>query len=276
MTHDLSPVGEILSGLPLSKIVLMVVLIIAGLIAIKYLMKGIKSLLQKSHLDKSIIQLLCTLIRVLLWILLIFIVTGTMGINMNSVIALFSVMALAVTLAVQGILSNVAGGAQVISAHPFTVGDYVQIGDKYGTVEDIGLVYTRLLTVDNCTVLIPNSKTVASEIVNYTAKNLRRLDVKIGLSYETSPAEAKKALLGLIRETKGVLADPAPAVYVDEYQDSAISYILRVWIRPQDYWDVRFALAEGVWETVRKAGISIPFPQMDVHFDPPAEQHGAE
>lgn len=275
MTPDLSPVKDIFSNMPLSKIIVMIVMIIAGLIAIKYLMKGINNLLLRSRLDKSIVQLICTVVRILLWILMIFIVTGTMGINMNSVIALLSVMALAVTLAVQGILSNVAGGAQVISSHPFTVGDYVQIGDKYGTVENIGLVYTLLLTVDNCEVHIPNSKTVASEIINYTARDLRRLDVKIGLSYETSPAEARAALMELIRNTPGILEDPAPAVYVNEYQDSSICYLMRVWIHAKDYWDVNFALNEGIWETVKKAGISIPFPQTDVHFDPPAEHREA-
>lgn len=272
MTPDLTPVEEIFSSMPLSKIVLMIVMIIAGLFAIKYLMKCITGLLQKSHLDKTIVHLICTLARILLWILMVFVVTGTLGINMNSVIALSSLLVLAITLAVQGILSNVAGGTQVISAHPFVVGDFVQIGDKCGTVEDIGLVYTKLLTLDNCEIFIPNSRTVVSETINYTAKNKRRLDVKIGLSYETSPAEARTALMELIHNTKDVLEDPAPAVFVDEYQDSAVSYIMRVWVQPKDYWDVRFALSEGVWEAVKKAGIGIPFPQLDVHFDSPAEQ----
>ena len=268
---DLSPVRDIFSHLSIAQIATVVVLIIVGLIVIKFLMKGIASLLEKTKLEKTIIRLTVTVIRIILWVLLIFIVAGTMGINMNSVIALFSVLALAVTLAVQGILGNVAGGAQVISAHPFKVGDYVKIGDKSGTVEEIGLVYTLLITPENYRVHIPNSKTVVSEITNYTALGVRRMDIRIGLGYRTSPAEVRKTMLALLGSAKNVLSDPeAPQVLVDDYQNSSIVYILRLWVRAENYWNVYYTLNEAIWDTVRKAGIDIPFPQLDVHLDPGA------
>lgn len=267
MTPDLTPINDILSHLSLTQIIEVIVLLIAGLIMIKLLMKAVVRLLDRTKLDKTIVRLSATAIKVILWTLLIFIVAGTMGINMNSVIALFSVLALAVTLAIQGILSNIAGGAQVISAHPFKVGDYVQIGDMSGTVQEMGMTYTILVTPDNYRVHIPNSKTVTSEITNYTVLGTRRLDIPIGLSYDNSPAEVRQALMHLIGQTEGILPDPAPQVLVTDYGDSSIVYTMRMWTKTADYWPVRHALNEGIWDAVNKAGISIPFPQMDVHVD---------
>lgn len=207
-----------------------------------------------------------TALKIVLWALLLIGTAGTLGVNISSLVAMFSVFSLAVSLAVQGTLSNIAGGLQVLAAHPFAVGDYVKIGDSEGTVADTGLVYTKLLTIDNLEIFIPNSQTAGSGITNYTAAGRRMVEIKVGLSYESDTARAKEALLKAVEGVENVMGDPAPFAAINDYGDSSINYVVRFWTTTANYKACYFGYMEKLREEVEAAGLEFPYPQMDVHM----------
>ena len=196
-----------------------------------------------------------------MWALIFLIVAGSLGIDVSSMIALLSVASLAVTLAVQGALSNLAGGIMLLSTHPFRVGDFVEVGTVSGTVQEIGMTYTTLVTPDQKEIFVPNSEVAAAKIINYTA-----VDLTFTASYDDA-AETVKAALLKAADLPQVYKDPAPFAAVNRYGDSAIEYVLRVWTSAADYWDVYFGIVENVRTRFEEAGISMTYPHLNVHLD---------
>lgn len=239
---------------------------VIGLIAVKLLLKLTDRALARSRLDGTIKRLIRGGIKFLLLFVVIIVVMGSLGIPVTSLVAVLSVIGLALSLAVQNFLSNIAGGLQLLASAPFKPGDFVDAGGCSGTVTEVGLFYTKLDSPDNKLVQLPNSTIVSANIINYSARPNRRVDIKTSASYDAPIGAVKETLLRLAGEHPLVLADPAPEVRVDGYGDNAIQYIFRVWCANQDYWTVYYDLMDGVKPAFDGAGIEMTYPHLNVHM----------
>ena len=241
-------------------------IMIAGILIIKVVLKIVNKALDKSKLEKAAHSLIKSLIRTVLYLLLGLIAASSLGIDVTGIIALASVLTLAVSLSVQNLLTNVIGGFTLLYTKPFKSGDYVEIASESGTVDEIGMTYTKLITPDNKLIYIPNSAVVSADITNYSVTGTRRVDIAISASYD---APTEKVLDALYEAAKvdGVMADPAPFAAVTKYGDHAIEYTLRAWSTADDYWNVYFAMNEKVRTTFKDSGISMTYPHLNVHLD---------
>ncbi|MBQ3146506.1 MAG: mechanosensitive ion channel [Oscillospiraceae bacterium] len=237
-----------------------------GILVIRIVMSLVTKMLEKSKLEKAAHRLLKTVLRVLLYALLALMVASSLGLDVTGIVALASVLTLAISLALQNMLSNVFGGFTLLNTHPFGAGDFVEIAGQSGTVVDVGIAYTRLTTPDNKMVSIPNSAVVAAQIVNYSSIGTRRVDVPITASYN-APVEKVEQALRNAAQVPGILEDPAPFISVTEYGDSAISYVVRVWVKSEDYWDVHFAIVHNIKKQFEADGIEMTYPHLNVHLD---------
>ena len=241
-------------------------ILIIGLVVIRLVMEITKKALAKSKLEKAAHTLIKTAIQVVLYILLGLTVASKLGIDVTGVVALASVLTLAVSLAVQNLLANVFSGFTLLYTKPFVSGDYVEIAGQGGTVQEIGLTYTKLATADNKSVSIPNSAVTAAEIVNYTVLGTRRVSVEISASYD-APTQL---VLEALREAGNVptrLEEKEPFAALNSYGDSAINYVLHVWSTAGDYWTTLFAVNEKVREVFAARGIEMTYPHLNVHLD---------
>lgn len=263
---DQEKLTQLLSTITVKDVIVLSLILIAGIILNKIITKSLEKTLPKSRLTPGFQSLVKYSAKVGLWVIVIIIIIGNIGINLSSLVALLGVLALGISLALQNALSNVAGGAQVLSSHPFGIGDYVDIGAYSGTVVEITMVYTKLLMPDGRKVCIPNSITSASSIINYNTYGTRRQDIVIGLSYDTPPKLAEKALKEVLSYSAAILKTPEPEVLLTEYGDSSVKYTLRFWTKPADYWPTRFLLLRKMSDVLDKHSISIPYPQMDIHL----------
>lgn len=243
-----------------------VLVLVIGLLIIRLVMSLVKKTLAKSKLEKAAHTLILSLARVAMYILLALSAASALGIDVTGVVALASVLTLALSLALQNMVSNVIGGFTILSTHPFRSGDYVEIAGQAGTVEEINMTYTRLATPDNKRISIPNSAVVAAQIVNYSEAATRRVDVNVSASYESSVEQTLEALRTAAKVDKA-LADPAPFAAVVSYGESAINYTLRVWVNSADYWDVFFALNENVHKVFAERNVQMTYPHLNVHLD---------
>jgi small conductance mechanosensitive channel len=255
-----------IGGFSLGSLLWAIVIALACWIVIKGLLRAADSVLAKaSHLDATIIGMLRAAIKVLLIFLAMLIVMGYLGIPVTSLVALLSVAGLAISMSVQNFLSNVAGGVQLLVSRPFNVGDYVSAGGCEGTVQEIGMFYTKIMTVDNKLVQLPNSTVVATNITNYTYETKRRVDLNIDVSYGEPIEKVKDSLLASVGRIEGVLDDPAPMIRLSAYKESTIEYVVRVWCKTEDYWNVHFDLLEEVKKGFDQDGIEMSYPHMNVH-----------
>ncbi len=242
-------------------VLLLVVCLVVKAILLKILDRSLDRL---THVERSLHTFIRSTANILLWFVTLMVVASSLGINASSLLALVSILGLAVSLAVKDSLSNLAGGLTILGTKPFKVGDYVQIDDIEGTVQDIGLVYTSLTTWDNRRILVPNSTVVDAEVTNYTTEPLRRVDLTITASYGASVEEVKDVIQGVLARHDKVLKDPAPFARLSSYGDNALGYAVRAWCRTEDYWDVYYDLLEELKSAFDAAGLSIPYPQMEV------------
>jgi len=250
----------------LSAILRAVIIFLVCIIAVKVLMRVFNKLILKMPVDKSLHAFIKTTVKILLYFVAVIIVADSLGIPITSLIAVLSVAGLALSLAIQGVLSNIAGGIMVLSSKPFSVGDYIEAGGVGGTVKEIGLAYTKLATADNKLIYVPNSDISASQIVNYSANDARRIEIKIGASYDDSIEDVKKALNEVIANND-VLEEPAkPFVNVSAYQDSYIEYVVRVWVENAKYWDVHFKMLEDIKASFDKNKITMTYNHLNVHM----------
>ena len=262
----LEKIGEwfsLLGTFAVSKILPMVVLAALGILAIQIVLKLTKKVLEKSKLEKAAHTLIITAVQVVLYILLALTVASGLGIDVTGIVALASVLTLAVSLSVQNLLTNVLGGFTLLYTKPFASEDYVEIAGQSGTVKEIGLTYTKLATPDNKVVSIPNSAVVATEIINYTVTGTRRLDINLAVSYCVD-AEKVMALMEAAACHPAVLADPARVIAMKEYNEQSITYGMMLWCKAEDYWDLKFAVNRELSRLAREAGISFYDPCLSI------------
>ena len=251
----------------LSTILGAVLTFLVCLIALKLIMKLVDRLLQKAtKIDGTLKGFIRSAARILLWILLAIIVAGALGIPTTSMVALISIAGLALSLSVQNILSNLFSGLTLLVTKPFKAGDYVEVAGKAGLVKTVGLFYTQMNTLDNVAISIPNSDITGSTINNYSSEALRRVDMNFCASYDNSTEEVKAAIFDAIGRDARILADPAPFVRLSAYKDSVVEYVVRVWCRGADYWDVYFDLNENVRECFAEKGVQMSYSHVNVHM----------
>ena len=243
-----------------------VILMVVGILLGRVIMTVVDKALHKSRLEKAAYSLIRSLLKTALYILLGLIVASKLGVDVTGIIALASVLSLAVSLAVQDVLANVFGGLTLLYTQPFHSGDYVEIGATGGTVAEIGLSYTKLTTPDDKEISIPNKSVVAAEIVNYTTTGKRRVDFVVTASYD-APIQTVLASLRQAAQVPTRLEENDPFVAVSNYGDHAIEYILRVWSTTDDYWTTKFTINEKIKEIFDANGVEMTYPHLNVHFD---------
>ena len=248
------------------KLLTALLILIGGIIAVRIVMKVLTKFLETGKLEKAAHTLIKSLARVVLYLLLGLMVADSLGIDVTGVIALASVLTLSVSLALQNALGNVFGGCTLLYTAPFHSGDFVDIGAESGTVVEIGMTYTKLRTPDNKMISIPNSTVVGGDIVNYSITGTRRLDIPVTAVY-TEPSQ--KVLAALMEATihDKVLLDPAPATLIDSYGDNTVRYILRVWTKTEDYWNVRNDIMLKVREIFAAQDIKMVYPHIHVYTE---------
>ncbi len=249
-----------------ARVLFAVVLAAVGILICRIILRIVDKALERSKLEKAAYSLIRTLTKSVLYILLALMVASSLGVDVTGVVALASVATLAVSLALQNLLGNVIGGFTLLYTHPFSSGDYVEIAGQSGTVREVGIAYTKLVTPDNKMVSIPNSAVVAAEIVNYTVTGTRRVEVGISASYDMA-VEAVEAALREAAEVDGVMEAPAPFISVTEFGQSAVHYVIRVWTKTEDYWTVHFAIVHRIKEVFDKNGIEMTYNHLNVHLD---------
>jgi small conductance mechanosensitive channel len=255
-----------IAGLTVAKLCSAVITAVVCLVVIKILLMLADHTLGRVKLEPTLKRLIRTVLKVLLLFIAVIIVMGCLDIPVTSLVAVLSVVGLALSLAVQNFLSNVAGGLQILASQPFKVGDFVEAGGCSGTVSEVGLFYTKLLTPDSKLMQLPNSSIVSANVTNYSAQPNRRVDLTVSASYDAPIDQVKQVLTRLVGEHPLTLATPEPMIRVNKYGDNAIEYVVRVWCANGDYWTVYFDLMDGVKPAFDQAGIEMTYPHMNVHM----------
>lgn len=254
--------GSISLGALFDAIIVFLICVIAS----RLLLRLLGRIFERSRLDGVIRGFIRTGARAGLWILTAIITAETLGINTTSLVAVLSVAGLALSLAMQNILSNVFSGVTLLINRPFKAGDYVDIGASSGTVKTVNLFYTVLDTADNKSVSIPNSTVTGATVVNYSAEPLRRVDLSYSVSYGAATEDVRAAILEAAGMDERVLSSPAPFAAISSYGDSSISFTARLWCKNADYWGVVFTMNENLRESFARHGVEMSYPHMNVHL----------
>lgn len=252
------------------KVAVAIVVFILGRKLINWLLKIMRGSMERASVDKGVIQFAGSLTKALLYALLIFNIATSFGVKESSVAALLGTAGVTIGLALQGGLANIAGGMMLLLFKPFQVGDYIIIGQQTGcegTVYKVEMCYTTLLSIDNKHVVIPNGTLSNSIITNVTARDLRKLEVKVGISYNSDIHKAKAILETILREDEDTKSDEEMVVFVDELGASAVVMGFRVWVATDKYWPAKWRLNQRIKEEFDAQGIEIPYNQLQVHID---------
>jgi small conductance mechanosensitive channel len=243
-----------------------IVIFFVGKWAVNLVIKGTQKAMERGEMDVTLRRFVSNLLRMLLMLFVIIAAIHQLGIQTASLIALVGAAGLAVGLALQGSLSNFAAGVLIVLFRPYKVGDWIEGGGVAGSVEEVQILTTVLKTGDNKRVIIPNSQIMGSTITNYSANDTRRVDLVVGVSYSDDLDKVRKELEDLVAADDRILDDPAVTIAVSELADSSVNFVVRPWVRTEDYWGVYFGLTEAVKKRFDEVGISIPFPQQDVYL----------
>jgi len=265
MEDLVSNVWELLTIYGLKVIAAVVVFVVGRWIA-KGLTKFAEKVMNKRRVDTTIVSFVANMTYIALLVFVVLAALGQLGIQTTSFIAVIGAAGLAIGLALQGSLANFAAGFLMIIFRPFKVGDYIEGAGVGGTVEVIQIFTTQLKTPDNKTVIIPNASLTAGNITNYSAKGTRRVDLVFGIGYGDDIDHAKKVIMDVLAKEERILKDPATTIGVVELADSSVNFAVRPWVKADDYWNVYFNLTENIKKSFDAQGISIPFPQRDVHM----------
>ncbi len=249
----------------LVRILLALVLLFIGSKLIKFLLKKFQKSRLYQRMDPGLATFTSSAAKVVLYILLVLILMGVLGVETTSFLALFTSGGVAVALAFQGAVSNLAGGVMILLFHPFRVGDYIETTDLAGTVKEINVLYTVITTPDNKRVTVPNGTLTNMAITDYSAETTRRVDLTFSAAYSSDIDKVKAVMLREAGAHEKVLKTPEPQARLKAQSASSLDFILRVWCRPEDYWDIFYDLNESVKKAFDQNGIVIPFPQVDVH-----------
>lgn len=247
------------------KILAAVLVLIIGHLVIKYVMKMLSKSKLRARVDVTVKKYMDNFVKTALYCILVICVIAILGIPMASIVAVLGSAGLAIGLALQGALSNIAGGIMLIVFKPFAIGDYVDAAGCSGVVDSIGLFYTVILTGDNKRITIPNSNITGGNVVNYSCEDKRRVDIAFTVAYGSDIAKVKSVILEVVNSNEKALKAPEPFVRISNHLDSAIEITTRTWCNSADYWDVFFDITEGVNKAFEANNIEVPFPQMDVH-----------
>lgn len=248
------------------KLLLALVMLVVGLWLIKFIVKIMGKNIQ-GRFDRTLSGFLMSITRAVLIILLLISIASTIGIEVTSFVAVLGAASFAVGFALQGSLSNFAGGVLLLVFRPFTAGDTIEVAGYKGKVQEIQILYTIITTFDNKKIMIPNSNISSNSITNFSAMDKRRVDLTFGIGYDDDFHEAIALLKDLASKHELILDDPEPLIRVSEHAGSSINIACKVWVKGPDYWDVYFDMHEDVKDAFDEAGIGIPYPQMDIHFD---------
>lgn len=248
------------------KLLLAIVTFIVGLYLIGSITKAVDKLMQRKKWDPSLCSFFKTFLSVSLKVLLVITVAGMVGVATTSFIAVLGAAGLAVGLAFQNTLSNFAGSVLLLVFRPFKVGDLIEVDGRLGIVKEIQIFCTQMVTLDNKRVIIPNGKLASETIINLSTEDIKRIDLTFGIGYDDDLKKAKSVLNTIIAADSRVLSEPAPQVAVSELADSSVNFVFRPWVKTEDYWDVYFQMVENVKLEFDKEGISIPYPQQDIHI----------
>ena len=240
------------------KLILAVIIFIIGRLVIKALSKAAGKAIDKTKLDPMVRQLMKKAVRILLYVVLVISVIEVLGIPMSSVVAILASCGLAVGLALQGALSNLAGGLMILIFKPFRLGDYVESGGSEGTVRDISIFYTTLMTLDNKKVLVPNGELMNATVTNFSAEDLRRVDQEFKITNDIDAELVKKVLLTAALNTANVLTDPAPFARMTAVDDDTYIFTVRAWCKTAQYWDVYYDMLENCSKALSDNGIDDP------------------
>ena len=251
-----------------ARVLLALVVFLIGVHVIKLVRRIVRRSLKKGNADIGVTQFLDSFIKAVLYILLLFMIASGFGLDATSVVALLGSAGVAIGLAVQGSLSNFAGGVLILLLKPFRVDDYIKVDndDHEGTVKEIQLFYTKLSTPNNHVVIIPNGTLSNSSILNMSTLTERRMDIKVGISYDADIRHAREAIMKVLEEDPAVLSSKDRRVFVEELADSSINLNVRCWADNDEYWECKWRITEKIKYALDDAGISIPYPQMDVHL----------
>ncbi|MDR2043597.1 MAG: mechanosensitive ion channel [Clostridium sp.] len=276
-----SPVGEVkpdvikqfLEELPQKalgigiRIVLAFLFFLLGVQIIKMIRKITRKSMQRAKADKGVMGFVDSFVKSVLYLLLLFLIAASLGVDAAGIVAVIGSVGVAIGLAVQGSLSNLAGGVLLLILRPFTVGDYIisESGHE-GTVEEVQMFYTKLVTIDNRVVVLPNGNLSNHSLINVTVADMRRLDIPVSVSYDSDLRLAKTVLGRLLEKDEAVRQDREIRVFVSELADSCVRLNVRCWLDKEDYWEGKWRLTENIKYTLDEAGIAIPFPQLDVHL----------
>ena len=241
-----------------------IIVLVVGFFLSHWIIKFVTNNEGFKKIEPTLQGFLHNLLKLILYIVTILTAANVMGIPLTSFVTILASAGVAASLAMQGALANFVGGVTILLLKPFAAGDYVKIGDTEGTVQSIGLFYTELTTLDNRHISLPNNSLTNTAIVNYTREGTRRLDVEFGVSYDADIDKTVEVLLGVAKETPGVI--DAPLVRLTACGDSSLTFMIRVWCKCEDYWDVNWDLLEKGKKALDREGIEIPYPQLDVHM----------
>ncbi len=250
------------------RVLLALVVFLIGVQVIKLIRRIVRRSLQRGNADIGVTQFLDSFIKAVMYSLLLFMIASGFGLDATSVVALLGSAGVAIGLAIQGSLSNFAGGVLILLLKPFRVDDYIKVDDNEheGTVKEIQLFYTKLSTPNNHVVIIPNGTLSNSSILNMSTLTERRMDIKVGISYQADIRQAREVIMKVLEEDPAVLSSKDRRVFVEELADSSVILNVRCWADNDEYWECKWRITEKVKYALDDAGISIPYPQMDVHL----------
>ncbi len=248
-----------------------IIILIVGRIAVGFVVRAIRLGMRKNGIDKTLETFICNLVKWALMIVVIIAAISQLGIHTTSFVAIFGAAGLAVGLALQGSLSNFAAGVLIFLFRPYKAGDWIEAAGIAGSVEQVQILTTVLRTGDNKRVIVPNSQIMNSVITNYSANDTRRIDLVIGVGYDDDLDKTRRVLEEIVAADERVLKEPAPQIAVSELGASSVDFVVRPWVSTPDYWGTRFDLTETIKKRFDQEGISIPYPQQDVHLHKAAD-----
>lgn len=251
------------------KIALALAIFIVGRMVVGTLVRVADKVMRSQEVDEMLVRFVSSILR---WVLLLFVIIAALsqlGIDTTSLIALLGAAGLAIGLSLQSSLSNFASGVMIIVFRPFSKGDFVEVAGATGVVDNISIFTTTLTTPDNKEVIIPNGSVLGGNITNFSARPTRRVDMVFGISYDDDIRKARQVLEEIIAADERILAEPAPVIALGELADSSVNFLVRPWVNAADYWDVYWGTTEAVKLKFDEVGLSIPYPQMDLHIDKP-------
>lgn len=251
------------------RVILAIVFFLVGTQIIKLVRKVVKKSMQRANAELGAIQFVDSFLRAAMYVLLVLVLAGSCGVDAASIVAVLGSAGVAIGLAVQGSLSNLAGGVLILMLKPFKVGDYIieSSTGKEGTVEEIQIFYTKLLTFDNQSVVLPNGNLANNSLVNVTAKDCRRMDITVSIAYKADLKKAKEVLAQVLEEDEAAMKDKEKIVFVSQLGHSAVELGVRCWFKHADFWPGKWRVTENCKLALDAAGIEIPFNQLDVHLD---------